>query len=88
MWPWQMRGLRVIEDVFASQAAIREGGGVASAQPRTRSGGEGAKTNYCDCLSNAPLTLLLQLHGKGEEKIGARGRGSSGRVSRMGEKNS
>lgn len=57
--PWPMQSLRVIEDVFASQAARREGGSIASAQPRTWSIGEGAKTNYGDCLSNALLTSLF-----------------------------
>lgn len=72
----------MIKDVFVSQAASRQGGGIAPAQPRTWCGGERAKTNYCDCLPYAPLTSSFQLPGK-EEKKGVRGRGGL-EESRMG----
>lgn len=74
VWPWRIQGLWVIKDVFVSQAASRQGGGIAPAQPRTWCGGEKAKTNYCDCLAYGLLTSKFQLPGKKEEK-GVRGRG-------------
>ncbi|CAB1419200.1 unnamed protein product [Pleuronectes platessa] len=41
VWPWRIQGLWVIKDVFVSQGAGRQGGGIAPAQPRTwRGGGE------------------------------------------------
>lgn len=66
VWPWRIQGLWVIKDVFVSQAASRQGGGIAPAQPRTWCGGERAKTNYCDCLPYALLTSAFQLPGKEE----------------------
>lgn len=67
----------MIKDVFVSQAASRQGGGIAPAQPRTWCGGERAKTNYCDCLPYALLTSAFLLPGKEEEK-GVRGEGRGG----------
>lgn len=67
----------MIKDVFVSQAASRQGGGIAPAQPRTWCGGERAKTNYCDCLLYALLTPAFQLPGEEEEEEeekGVRGR--------------
>lgn len=63
----------MIKDVFVSQAASRQSGGIAPAQPRTWCGGERAKTNYCDCFPYALLTSEFQLPGKKEEK-GVRGK--------------
>lgn len=65
----------MIKDVFVSQAASRQGGGIAPAQPRTWCGGERAKTNYCDCLPYALLTSAFQLPGKEEEEKRGEGRG-------------
>lgn len=74
VWPWRIQSLAVIEDVFVSQAASRQGGGIASAQLRTWCGGEGAKTNYCDCLPYALLTSVFQLPGKEEEQGEGKGK--------------
>lgn len=64
----------MIKDVFVSQAASRQGGGIAPAQPRTWRGGERAKTNYCDCFPYALLTSEVQLPGKKEENgVGGKG---------------
>lgn len=68
----------MIKDVFVSQAASRQGGGIAPAQPRTWLRGERAKTNLCDCFPYALLTPELQLPAnKEEEWVRGRGRGRS-----------
>lgn len=60
----------MIKDVFVSQAASRQGGGIAPAQPRTWLRGERAKTNLCDCFPYALLTPELQLPANKEEEVG------------------